>query len=156
MHILELLPASCGGVMGHSGGSWAVISPWKQQPGVGHSRVGLASAPHHLTPWLAAFLSGFPPPAPTLALCTGLAGAGGSKHRPGKWPDCALTNRLLNPGLWLLILSHADCCLAAPGSLCVSVFQAEDSAWLWCDSQNYHGNPIFKVFSDHLLLHRGY
>lgn len=46
--------------MGHSGGSWAIISPWKQQPGVGRSRVGLASAQQRVTLCLAAFLLGFP------------------------------------------------------------------------------------------------
>lgn len=66
VHILKLLPTSSKSVLGCAGGAWAVISPWKQQLGMGHSRAGLAFAQHYLTLGLVALLAGFLPTYPDL------------------------------------------------------------------------------------------
>lgn len=71
---------------------------------------------------------------------------GEASTSPGKWPDHNFTNRSLNPGLELLIPTHTDRCSAAPGSLCVNIFQAEGSAWLQYECQSFQRNLIFKYF----------
>lgn len=143
---LKLLPTSHQGGIGCPGGSWAVISPWKQQEGTRHSRAGFAfrSALSHPVP--CSFPRWVSPACPALGpLYWGVVGRG-IELLPGKWPHHNSSNRLLNPGLELLIPSHTDCCSAAPGNLCVNVSQAEDFAWLQCKCQNYQRNMIFKYF----------
>ena len=84
MHILKLLPTSYESVIECAGGSWAVISLWKHQLGVGHSRVGLAFAQHRLTLCLAAFLAEFLLACPALGplYCDGWCG-GEASTAPG-------------------------------------------------------------------------
>lgn len=147
MPTLKLLPTSHQGGIECTGGSWAVISPWKQQVGIGHNRVGFAfcSALSHPVP--CSFPRWVSPACPALGpLYWEGWWWGEASTSPGKWPDHNFTNRLLNPRLELLIPTHTDRCSAAPGSLCVNIFQAEDSAWLQYECQSFQRNLIFKYF----------
>lgn len=96
-HILKFLPTSYESVIDCAGGSWAVISLWEQQLGIGHGRAGLAFAQHRLTPCLVAFLAGFLPACTALGPSYSDTGTEGKRAPPREAARSRLDKQVAQP-----------------------------------------------------------